>query len=951
METMHAAALSDADLVAESLKGDRDAFGQIVERYQTLIASLAYCATGNVSQSEDLAQETFVSAWKQLADLREPAKLRPWLCSITRFLISKEFRRQDREPTHQAQSLDAVDDWSSPEPLPPDHAISQEELSLLWRSLGRIPPAYREPLVLFYREHQSIEAVAEGLGLSEDAVKQRLSRGRKFLQEQFMAFVAGALDQTRPGKTFALGVIAALPLLATTANAATVGTTLAKHGGVAAKATGSGGVLQAVSYVFMGMIYWLAAVVPLGGYIGYKMGGDRQTTERARRAVATFWRMMGISMFLFFCFPLPFALLPDRLVHLSQAKSTAMLGAYLNVFLPIFMFGVVPLSLIIWIWQRRRRIGPRGGVGRLIVADPAKSVAVWVALAMTVAIAYLAVVCWSYSLMSPARFGKMRYLSTSEIQSALANPQVGKFRFRLFQSASGARTLSGDLLQNAKMSPFIAPAESSTMTLLAEKGISVETKMEGRDFPGGQTYIGWWSRRLLEPFCCFILVAGAVTLLRGSRNHRPAPHPAIDLKTERRVDKAFAAFAACGLVALAVFRGVSTDWKVRTIAAYQVPAISAQHKNARFEVFEYPDGSRKLWISDLRTPDFIAPATGPALEALTRQGIACQTYVAGKAGIPGPSRSSSVLWILALAAGAGGLFWWAVKSRPVSPSSLQAAASHGSPRGEGGATQFPQGFGSPGTGAGGPRLPFNGFTLIELLVVIAIISILASLLLPALSAGKAQAHRTSCLNNQRQLGIAWLLYASEAGDRLPLNFGGAVNGIHRSPPGSWVTGSAGWDADPATITRGTLYPYAQSLQLYRCPADRSRVYGTSTPRLRSVSLSIYMGGEDAETNFLVYPIMNFTKIRHPAKSLTFLDEDEKGINDGIFLYASKVDEWLDTPARRHQNGLVLVFADNHSEYWKWKGPRPVSWFNGGYATDPAELQDLERLQQTAPDVE
>ncbi len=76
LEVMPAVELSDADLVAESLRGDRDAFGKIVERYQTLIASLAYCATGDVSQSEDLAQETFVTAWKKLAELREPAKLR-----------------------------------------------------------------------------------------------------------------------------------------------------------------------------------------------------------------------------------------------------------------------------------------------------------------------------------------------------------------------------------------------------------------------------------------------------------------------------------------------------------------------------------------------------------------------------------------------------------------------------------------------------------------------------------------------------------------------------------------------------------------------------------------------------------------------------------------------------------------------------------------------------------
>jgi prepilin-type N-terminal cleavage/methylation domain-containing protein len=199
-----------------------------------------------------------------------------------------------------------------------------------------------------------------------------------------------------------------------------------------------------------------------------------------------------------------------------------------------------------------------------------------------------------------------------------------------------------------------------------------------------------------------------------------------------------------------------------------------------------------------------------------------------------------------------------------------------------------------------------GFTLVELLVVIGVITILASLLLPAFSAATARVRMTSCLNNQRQLGIAWALYASEAGDRLPLNLGGAANGIHRSPPGCWVTGSASHDADPATITKGTLFPYAQSLAIYRCPADHSLVDGTSTPRLRSVSLSIYMGGENSETNYFIYPLKKFTRIARPAKCLTFLDEYENSINDGIFLYASKMDVWMDRPAHRHQNGCVLV---------------------------------------------
>src|SRR2546423_9351918 len=97
---------NDADLVAASLTGNRDAFGQIVSRYQSLICSLAYSATGSLSQSEDLAQETFLAAWKSLSALREPEKLRSWLCGIARNLINTTFRKQQREPAHPPHQLE-----------------------------------------------------------------------------------------------------------------------------------------------------------------------------------------------------------------------------------------------------------------------------------------------------------------------------------------------------------------------------------------------------------------------------------------------------------------------------------------------------------------------------------------------------------------------------------------------------------------------------------------------------------------------------------------------------------------------------------------------------------------------------------------------------------------------------------------------------------------------------
>src|SRR5215471_2461817 len=124
---------SDAELVALSLAGDRDAFGRIVTRYQTLLCSLSYSATGCLSQSEDLAQETFVTAWKQLADLRKPEKLRSWLCRISRNLTYDALLRQGREPSHKAESLDEIEESPAPMPLPSECTISREEEAILWR--------------------------------------------------------------------------------------------------------------------------------------------------------------------------------------------------------------------------------------------------------------------------------------------------------------------------------------------------------------------------------------------------------------------------------------------------------------------------------------------------------------------------------------------------------------------------------------------------------------------------------------------------------------------------------------------------------------------------------------------------------------------------------------------------------------------------------------------------
>ena len=278
---MPVAANNDAELVQGTLAGNRDAFSTIVARYQSLICSLAYSATGSLGQSEDLAQETFITAWKHLGHLRERHKLRAWLCGIARNRINNFLRREGREPIREAEPLEAAaESHAAAEPHPAEQTITNEEQAILWRSLERIPQLYREPLVLFYREHQSIDTVAQNLDLTEDTVKQRLSRGRKLLQEQVLSFVEGALEKSNPGKAFTANVLAALPAASYTAKTITMGAAVAK-GGVAAKTVGATGLLGAISTPFL---------VILGNYASYRMSMDEAQTDLERFHIKALFR-------------------------------------------------------------------------------------------------------------------------------------------------------------------------------------------------------------------------------------------------------------------------------------------------------------------------------------------------------------------------------------------------------------------------------------------------------------------------------------------------------------------------------------------------------------------------------------------------------------------------------------------------------------------------------------
>ncbi|MFC3093845.1 sigma-70 family RNA polymerase sigma factor [Alteromonas sediminis] len=280
-----AAQLTDADLVLASLGGDRTAFCEIVSRYQSLLCSIAYSAVGDIKHSEDIAQEAFVEAWKKLDSLSDPHKLKAWLCGILRFKVSRFFRKETTQPAYQASDIDEVTANLAEQAKLEDTAIDEQQQQLLWRTLTALPENYREPLVLFYREQKSIEAVATELDLSEEVVKQRLSRGRKQLQASMTSIIEKALVKSKPGAAFTLVVMTSISSLSPPAKASVFS---------AAALKGSSFFKSASLFAFLAAFSGL-----ISSFFGLRAGLAQSRTKRERQATIVFVALFfGVALLL-----------------------------------------------------------------------------------------------------------------------------------------------------------------------------------------------------------------------------------------------------------------------------------------------------------------------------------------------------------------------------------------------------------------------------------------------------------------------------------------------------------------------------------------------------------------------------------------------------------------------------------------------------------------------------
>lgn len=234
------------------------------------------------------------------------------------------------------------------------------------------------------------------------------------------------------------------------------------------------------------------------------------------------------------------------------------------------------------------------------------------------------------------------------------------------------------------------------------------------------------------------------------------------------------------------------------------------------------------------------------------------------------------------------------------------------------------------TAAPVPRSARSAFTLIELLVVIAIIAILAGMLVPALSMAKAKAQGIACLNNLKQLQLAWHMYADDNNELMPSNVDSAQGGVDRTLPGSWVLGDAQLDTALTNIQSGTLYPYVRTPGVYRCPSDRSLITGSQKkPRLRSYSLQnalnriIPVGGSWVEDPpYVTYRKLSGIPMPSPSVLQVFIEEEEQSISLGAFsFYLKDAGLWGGLPADRHGRGGAVSHADGHAELRHWRWPK------------------------------
>ncbi|MBP8741127.1 MAG: sigma-70 family RNA polymerase sigma factor, partial [Pseudoxanthomonas sp.] len=268
-------------------RGSHEAYGRIVRACQNTVTAIALAITGDVQASEDIAQEAFLSAWQQLDRLRNSASFLPWLRQITRNLARDWLRAQAQRPLSGEAAEIAIGMAADPSPEPADRLLRGEAEAAAEDIISALPEDSREVLLLFYREGQSSRQVAALLGLSDEAVRKRLSRARASVREDLLQRFGGLARSTAPSAAFALAVAGALaPAAPASATAAVVGSGVfgAGAGKLGAGGLATGGAAGGVAGGSLGLI-----AQAMTGHPGFLPGVVAGTIAGGLMSALTWW--------------------------------------------------------------------------------------------------------------------------------------------------------------------------------------------------------------------------------------------------------------------------------------------------------------------------------------------------------------------------------------------------------------------------------------------------------------------------------------------------------------------------------------------------------------------------------------------------------------------------------------------------------------------------------------
>ncbi len=211
--------------VEAACRGDIKAFERLIERCQRSVSSIALAIVKDLDASEDIAQQVFIYIWQQLNTLQNPASFLPWVRQITRYRAFNYLRDSKVQQQITGDEADTVlAEFASDTELGDDIAKAQQN-AIMADFISQLPEDSREIVLLFYREEQNSQQVAELLGLNESNVRKKLQRVRELLKTQLLAKYGRLILTTAPGLGLTSAICSALtlaspPLAAATTSAA-----------------------------------------------------------------------------------------------------------------------------------------------------------------------------------------------------------------------------------------------------------------------------------------------------------------------------------------------------------------------------------------------------------------------------------------------------------------------------------------------------------------------------------------------------------------------------------------------------------------------------------------------------------------------------------------------------------------------------------------------------------